>query len=82
MQSELKILIHVGEHENIVNILGACTKGLQHASIVFNTYCEIHEYLMSSIPNEISGVTSHAKSCLPDTSEILVNVRISYKQLT
>ena len=25
--SELKILIHVGENENIVNILGACTKG-------------------------------------------------------
>ena len=27
LQSELKILIHVGGHENIVNILGACTKG-------------------------------------------------------
>ncbi|CAB4005680.1 vascular endothelial growth factor receptor 2-like, partial [Paramuricea clavata] len=26
LQSELKILIHVGENENIVNILGACTK--------------------------------------------------------
>lgn len=27
LQSELKILIHVGEHKNIVNVLGACTKG-------------------------------------------------------
>ncbi len=27
LQSELNILIHVGENENIVNILGACTKG-------------------------------------------------------
>ena len=27
LHSELKILIHVGENENIVNILGACTKG-------------------------------------------------------
>ena len=27
MKFELKILIHIGEHENIVNILGACTKG-------------------------------------------------------
>ena len=26
--SELKILIHVGEHKNIVNLLGACTKGM------------------------------------------------------
>ena len=25
--SELKILIHVGSHVNIVNLLGACTKG-------------------------------------------------------
>lgn len=25
--SELKILIHIGEHRNIVNLLGACTKG-------------------------------------------------------
>ena len=28
LQSELKILIHIGEHENIVNLLGACTKGM------------------------------------------------------
>lgn len=28
LQSELKILIHAGEHENIVNLLGACTKGM------------------------------------------------------
>ncbi len=32
LQSELKILIHVGEHENIVNLLGACTKG-NHPSL-------------------------------------------------
>ena len=25
--SELKILIHIGKHKNIVNLLGACTKG-------------------------------------------------------
>ena len=27
LASELKILIHLGEHKNIVNILGACTTG-------------------------------------------------------
>ena len=26
--SELKILIHLGSHENVVNLLGACTKSL------------------------------------------------------
>ena len=41
--------------------------------------CEIHEQLLSFIPNEISRVTSHAHSCIPDTIEILMNVQISYK---
>jgi FMS-like tyrosine kinase 1 len=27
LASELKILIHLGEHKNIVNVLGACTRG-------------------------------------------------------
>ena len=27
--SELKILIHLGQHLNIVNLLGACTKEIQ-----------------------------------------------------
>ena len=35
IQSELKIMIHVGEHENILNILGACTKG-------WLKYCQQH----------------------------------------
>jgi len=26
--SELKILIHLGSHENVVNLLGACTKNI------------------------------------------------------
>ena len=34
---------------------------------------------MSFIPNEISRVTPHAHSCIHDTSEILMNVQISYK---
>ena len=38
LQSELKVLIHVGRNENIVNILGACTKGLciRYLSFYFN----------------------------------------------
>ena len=27
LASELKVLIHIGEHQNIVNLLGACTRG-------------------------------------------------------
>lgn len=27
LMTELKLLIHIGQHKNIVNILGVCTKG-------------------------------------------------------
>ncbi len=30
LASELKILIHLGPHLNVVNLLGACTKGIVH----------------------------------------------------
>ncbi|CAB4037450.1 vascular endothelial growth factor receptor 2-like, partial [Paramuricea clavata] len=39
LQSELKILIHVGEHENIVNLLGACTKGTNYDLWIILEYC-------------------------------------------
>jgi FMS-like tyrosine kinase 1 len=28
LASELKIMVHIGKHINIVNVLGACTKDL------------------------------------------------------
>ena len=34
--SELKILIHVGQHLNIVNLLGACTQQLSQGKSVLN----------------------------------------------
>ena len=33
--SELKILIHVGQHLNIVNLLGACTQQLSQGKSEF-----------------------------------------------
>lgn len=36
--SELKILIHIGSHKNIVNLLAACTKGR------YSDFCVIIEY--------------------------------------
>ncbi|XP_028408434.1 fibroblast growth factor receptor 3-like [Dendronephthya gigantea] len=39
LKSELKILIHAGEHENIVNLLGACTKGTSYELWVILEYC-------------------------------------------
>jgi len=39
LQSELKILIHIGSHKNIVNLLGACTKGRHCDICVIIEYC-------------------------------------------
>ena len=39
--SELKIMIHLGSHENIVNVIGACTKRLPDQELyVLVEYCE------------------------------------------
>lgn len=38
LASELKILIHVGEHTNIINLLGACTKGKADRLLVILEY--------------------------------------------
>lgn len=38
LANELKLLIHIGEHRNIVNLLGACTKA--DNVLVLTEYCE------------------------------------------
>ncbi|KAK3700365.1 hypothetical protein QZH41_019735 [Actinostola sp. cb2023] len=46
--SELKILMHIGEHKNIVNLLGACTKGREWDILVIIEYCphgNLHDFL-------------------------------------
>ncbi|XP_057313363.1 uncharacterized protein LOC130654766 [Hydractinia symbiolongicarpus] len=37
LANELKLLIHIGEHRNIVNLLGACTRG-ENLFVIFE-YC-------------------------------------------
>ncbi|XP_068627778.1 vascular endothelial growth factor receptor 1 isoform X2 [Battus philenor] len=49
LASELKIMVHLGKHVNIVNLLGACTKNVgKRELIVIVEYCKfgnIHNYL-------------------------------------
>ncbi|XP_026326483.1 vascular endothelial growth factor receptor 1 isoform X4 [Hyposmocoma kahamanoa] len=49
LASELKIMVHLGKHINIVNLLGACTKNVgKRELIVIVEYCKfgnIHNYL-------------------------------------
>ena len=48
LASELKILIHVGKHKNIVNFLGACTKGERLLVIIeYAPYGNLGDFLRS-----------------------------------
>ena len=50
LMSELKIMIHLGKHLNIVNLLGSCTKGLARKELyIIVEYCRfgnLQKYLM------------------------------------
>ncbi|XP_050672599.1 vascular endothelial growth factor receptor 1 isoform X2 [Leptidea sinapis] len=50
LASELKIMVHLGKHINIVNLLGACTKNVgKRELVVIVEYCQfgnIHNYMM------------------------------------
>ena len=49
LASEIKILIHIGKHANVVNLLGACTKGGSLFAIL--EYCQhgdLKTYLKNS----------------------------------
>ncbi|XP_066583322.1 platelet-derived growth factor receptor alpha-like [Prorops nasuta] len=50
LASELKILIHLGKHLNVVNLLGACTKNIiKRELLVIVEYCpygNLHNYLL------------------------------------
>ncbi|XP_038213360.1 vascular endothelial growth factor receptor 1 isoform X3 [Zerene cesonia] len=50
LASELKIMVHLGKHVNIVNLLGACTKNAgKRELIVIVEYCKfgnIHNYML------------------------------------
>lgn len=49
LANELKIMIHLGKHVNIVNLLGACTKNIAEGELyVIVEYCRygnLHDYL-------------------------------------
>ncbi|XP_076660894.1 PDGF- and VEGF-receptor related [Halictus rubicundus] len=50
LASELKILVHLGKHLNVVNLLGACTKNISKRELlVIVEYCRfgnLHNYLL------------------------------------
>ncbi|XP_076382488.1 vascular endothelial growth factor receptor 1 isoform X2 [Megalopta genalis] len=64
LASELKIMVHLGKHLNVVNLLGAYTKNiLKHELLVIVEFCRfgnLHNYLLkhrSNFVNQIDPTT-------------------------
>lgn len=60
LASELKIMVHLGQHLNVVNLLGACTKNVEKRELlVIVEYCRfgnLHNYLLRHRDNFIDQV--------------------------
>lgn len=60
LASELKIMIHLGKHINVVNLLGACTKNISKRELyVIVEYCRygnLHNYLLRNRNNFINQI--------------------------
>ncbi|XP_048884828.1 macrophage colony-stimulating factor 1 receptor isoform X2 [Brienomyrus brachyistius] len=69
--SELKILSHLGEHKNIVNLLGACTHG--GPVLVITEYCR-HGDLLNFLRNKADTFLSFVMS-MPDCQEETIDYK-------
>ena len=54
LMSELKIMIYVGKHLNVINLLGACTKNIHQSKylifiVVINSLLLINDLISSGI---------------------------------
>ncbi|EFN61650.1 Vascular endothelial growth factor receptor 1 [Camponotus floridanus] len=60
LASELKIMVHLGKHLNVVNLLGACTKNISKRELlVIVEYCRfgnLHNYLLKHRSNFINQI--------------------------
>ncbi|CAK9796532.1 Vascular endothelial growth factor receptor 1 [Anthophora plagiata] len=94
LASELKIMVHLGRHLNVVNLLGACTKNISKRELlVIVEYCRfgnLHNYLLrhrSDFINQIDPTTrkfdpSIGIDILTRSLSISSNNRIKYAALS
>ena len=79
LASEIKILIHIGNHENIVNLLGACTSGGKLVAIM--EYCS-HGNLMNFLRDRrehfsfdwIKKGDNRGNFCLLDVADAAIQI--------
>ncbi|XP_028039144.1 vascular endothelial growth factor receptor 1 isoform X2 [Bombyx mandarina] len=77
LASELKIMVHLGKHVNIVNLLGACTKHIaKRELIVIVEYCKygnIHNYMQKHREVFIDQLTDNAEKNLGKINKGFLN---------
>ncbi|XP_034181640.2 PDGF- and VEGF-receptor related isoform X1 [Osmia lignaria lignaria] len=94
LASELKIMVHLGKHLNVVNLLGACTKNISKRELlVIVEYCRfgnLHNYLLrhrADFINQIDPATEKIDpnigiDILTRSASIESNYRIKYAALS
>ncbi|XP_025269674.1 vascular endothelial growth factor receptor 1 isoform X3 [Camponotus floridanus] len=94
LASELKIMVHLGKHLNVVNLLGACTKNISKRELlVIVEYCRfgnLHNYLLKHRSNFINQIDPNTGKLdltigvdiLTRTASISSNNRIKYAALS
>ncbi|CAH2062831.1 unnamed protein product, partial [Iphiclides podalirius] len=77
LATELKIMVHLGKHVNIVNLLGACTKNVgKRELIVIVEYCKfgnIHNYLQKHREVFIDQLTDNKEKNLGKVNKGFLN---------
>ncbi|XP_075040509.1 vascular endothelial growth factor receptor kdr-like isoform X2 [Mixophyes fleayi] len=73
LMSELKILIHIGHHLNVVNLLGACTKpgGPLMVIVEYCKYGNLSNYLRSKRADFIAYKSQETEKTVDDSSDDL-----------
>nr|XP_012229230.1 PREDICTED: vascular endothelial growth factor receptor kdr-like isoform X1 [Linepithema humile] len=75
LSNELKIMIHLGKHLNVVNLLGACTKNIfKHELLVIVEYCcfgNLQSYLLKHRTKFINQIDSNGKIVNNISTDIL-----------
>ncbi|KAM4695991.1 vascular endothelial growth factor receptor kdr-like [Rhinophrynus dorsalis] len=73
LMSELKILIHIGHHLNVVNLLGACTKpgGPLMVIVEYCKYGNLSNYLRSKRGDFIAYKSQEVEKVLDDSTSDL-----------
>ncbi|XP_018410447.1 PREDICTED: macrophage colony-stimulating factor 1 receptor [Nanorana parkeri] len=79
LMSELKILSHLGHHQNIVNLLGACTSG--GPILVITEYCP-HGDLLNFLRRKTESINDMFTAYLTDSTGNYKNISVEQKYVS